>query len=138
MIGYRKQKKKHLSATISFGMIIVSVVSLNCCSPIMHADSTFQISAQLENEEGKKVDNCLLELRNEKNNVLYEIKRIDGKFTEQLHVAPYEAEYLVVLSCPRYETRKIRVNFGKDVTTTKPLDLGIVKLELKSSLWRKL
>ena len=111
-----------LMAAISF--------SLYSCYLFGPADGAFRVSGTIVSEAGNPLNNCSLELQDKNgvptlNGALPTKSEIEHLFV----VAPYQADYWLLLSCPDYETRKIAVSYGKTVSPAKPLDLGRIEIK---------
>jgi hypothetical protein len=121
-----KKMNKVLLAVLTIGIL------LNLCSCYVFgpADGVFRVSGTIVSEAGKPLNNCSLELQDKKgvptlNGTLPTKSEIKHLFV----VAPYKADYWLLLTCPDYYSKKIPVSYGKAVSPAKPLDLGRIEMK---------
>jgi hypothetical protein len=88
------------------------------------ADGGFRVYGVIRSNDGDLLKDCSLQLLDKKNKPFFnQVRAISGLVDTQFTVAPYKADYWLVISCPGYETTKVLVRYGKDTSPSKPLDL---------------
>ncbi len=89
------------------------------------ADGGFRVLGTIASNEGQLPDTCTLDLnRKDDKHFFGPIVTKPGQFSTMFLVAPYKAEYRLIISCPGYESRRIAIRYGEDATPTKPINVG--------------
>jgi hypothetical protein len=115
-------------------LILMAAISLNLysCYLLGPADGAFRVTGTIVSEGRNPLNNCSLELQDNKGvPTLNGSIPTKGEITHLFVVAPYKADYWLLLSCPGYYSRKIPVSYGKDASPAKPLDLERIEMEEK-------
>jgi len=96
------------------------------------ADGGFRVIGSIESSEGQLPDKCTLDLNNQDDKHFFgPVITQPGQFSTMFLVAPYKAEYWLVISCPGYESQRIAIRYGENATPTKPLNIGEIKMKGK-------
>jgi hypothetical protein len=88
------------------------------------ADGGFRVYGIIRSDQGELLDTCSLQLLDQNNKPFFgQVRASSALLDTQFTVAPYKADYWLVISCPGYELKKVLVRYGDDTTPSKPLDL---------------
>jgi hypothetical protein len=123
---------KNMRSVFLMILTIAILPSLCSCYLFSPADGAFKVSGTIVSEVRKPIDNCSLELQDEKGvTTLNGSLRTKSEIKTLFVVAPYKADYWLLLSCPGYDTKKIPLRYGKDASPTKSLELGRIEMKEK-------
>ncbi len=118
-----------------FPFILMTVIPLvlSSCYLFGPADGAFRVSGTVISETREPLENCSMELQDKRGVVLGGgPRRTESEIDILFVVAPYKADYWLLLSCPDYDTKKIPVSYGKDASPMKPLKLGEIVMKEKN------
>ena len=95
-------------------------------------DGGFRYHAQIKSSAGIALTDCNEQLEDMEGKVLSGPFPIDPpKLSDSMTVAPFDGDYILVLSCKDHSPYKARVKYGSEVLPGKDLELGEVTMEFK-------
>jgi hypothetical protein len=106
------------------------LLSLASCYMFGPADGGFRVSGSIRDSRGQLPDKCSLELRTKEDKLFFgPVSTKSGQFSTQFLVAPYKADYWLIISCPGYESQRISVRYGENTSLAKALNLGEIVMK---------
>lgn len=110
---------------------------LSSCYMFGPADGGFRVSGTIRSSGGELPANCSLELRSKENKPFYgPVPTKSGQFSTQFLVAPYKADYWLVISYAGYEEQRVLVGYGTNTSPSKPLELNEIVMRKEDELAR--
>lgn len=111
------------------GLVLLASTS---CLTLGPADGGFKVYGTIRSDEGEPLNNCSVELLDKNNKPFFGQARTTGEvLNTQFTVAPYEADYWLVISCPGHESQRVLVKYGEDTSPSKPLEVRDVVMKKK-------
>lgn len=122
-------KLKNTKSNICCSIILLLILCLGGCGSKLVTKGGLSVLAEIQNTHGQQLNICEIELQNQDGKTLQGPDSIPGKFHKVFIVAPKQADYLVIISCPGFKTYQTSATYGENVTPIRPLRLGVITME---------
>ena len=107
-------------------LVLIIVHGLFGCSSKFIAGDTLSILAEIRDIQGQQLNNCTIQVQNQNGEILDGPDSIPGKFHKVFIVASRKANYLISISCPGFKTYQTSAIYGVNITSIRPLRLGVI------------
>ncbi|MEN6489012.1 MAG: hypothetical protein ABFD66_09045 [Smithella sp.] len=105
-------------------LIVIILLASSSCWRLGPADGWFNVYGMIRSDEGVPLNTCSIELLDQNNKPFFgQVRATGALLNTQFTVAPYEADYWLIISCPGYEPQRVLVRYGEETSFSKPLDL---------------
>ena len=122
-------KLKNTKFKIYCCIVLLFILCLDGCGSRYVTNGGLSILAEIQNTQGQQLNICEIELQNLDGKTLQGPDSIPGKFHKVFIVAPKQADYLVIIYCPGFNTFQTSANYMSDITPFRPLRLGVISME---------
>lgn len=123
-------KLKNSKSKICCCIVLLLILGLGGCGSSFVTKGGLSVLAEIQNTQGQQLNICEIELQNQQGKTLQGPDSIPGKFHKVFIVAPYQADYLIVISCPGFKVYQTSATYGENITPIKPMKLGVITMEL--------
>ena len=131
-LALRYIKRGTMNKTGRAFLIVLILLALSSCWRFVPADGGFKVYSTIRSNEGDPLNTCSVELLNQNNKPFFGQVRATGAVLDtQFTVAPYKADYWLVISCPGYEAQRLLVRYGEDTSPSKPLKIEEIVMKKK-------
>ncbi len=110
-------------------MVLLLILGIGGCGSRFITQDGLSVLAKIQNKQGQQLNICEIELQNQDGKSLQGPDSIPGKFHKVFIVPPHQADYLVVISCQGFKAYQTSVIYGENVTSIRPLRLGVITME---------
>jgi hypothetical protein len=96
----------------------------SACWMLGPADGGFKVHGIIQSDKGEPLNACSVELLDKNKKPFFgQVQTTGALLNTQFTVAPYKADYWLVISCPGHEPQRVLVRYGRETSFSKPLDL---------------
>ena len=122
-------KLKCTKSNIYCCIVLLFILCIGGCGSRYVTKDGLSVLAEIQNTQGRQLNNCEIELQNIDGKTLQGPDSIPGKFHKVFIVAPKQADYLVIISCRGFKSYQTDVIYGENATSIRPLRLGVITME---------
>ena len=105
-------------------LILTICLFLSGCVFFPMGDGGFRVSGVILNKQQQLINECTVSLESEEGRVYWSPRKIESKFETSFTVSPSEETYILNITCPGYQSNRIKVFYGRSVSPSKPATLG--------------
>ena len=122
-------KLKNTKSKKYCSIVLLLILGLCGCGSRYVTKDGLSVLAEIQNTQGRQLNICEIELQNQDGKTLQGPDSIPGKFHKVFIVAPKQADYMVIISCPGFKVYQTDAIYGENVTSIRPLRLGVITME---------
>jgi hypothetical protein len=114
-----------LPALVSSRLLLLAL-----CLSVAACDGGFLVRGKLVASDQTALRDCTLSLTGPPHEPIFAQSEVssDG-FSTAFTVPPTRNDYTLTIACAGFRPQRVKAQYGVDMTTSKPLELGVIELQ---------